>query len=265
MSHWICGFFDPAFVTMELEILADTLPGQTPTFDTERAIKLASSHQPARIHIWPALPFPLTEASASGCLCSVTFSSSAEIVRLETRLHELTRVIVSMVSRFYPSPIPYQLWLSFQRVDNNAVLEYKSFVSASEEEYLWDAESTRALVLNALHRLQSTHHNIEQVEWSLGITGTSSHITQEQLSRARFAESDRIEVAPSGRNTCRSCAQKIRAGEMRFALTTETYSSRYYHLACAERDHPERLRDAMERFKIRGSEQTADSEDDIPF
>jgi hypothetical protein len=55
------------------------------------------------------------------------------------------------------------------------------------------------------------------------------------------------------------------AVETRFALTTESNSKHYYHLACAERDHPERLRDAMERFKIRGSQQTASSEDDVPF
>jgi ankyrin repeat protein/tetratricopeptide (TPR) repeat protein len=265
MSHWICGFFEPAFVTMEMEILADPVEGQTPAIDTEQAILLIRSHQPAHIHIWPALPFPLTEAGAPGRLCTVTFATSAEFVRLGTRLHALTQVIVSMVSRFNPSPIPYQVWMGFRKVDNHAVLEYKSFVSADGQEYLWDAESTRALVLNALHRWQNTYHNIERVEWSLGITAMPSHITDEQLSRAQVAEADRIEIAPSGRSTCRSCRQKIRTGEMRFALNTETYSTQYYHLACAEHNHPERLRDAMERFKARGSERAASSEDDIPF
>lgn len=64
----------------------------------------------------------------------------------------------------------------------------------------------------------------------------------------------RIEVAPSGRATCKSCGQSIAKGVLRLG---EEYASqfgdegvaiRWHHLACGAAKKPTVLKEAMERF-----------------
>ena len=63
----------------------------------------------------------------------------------------------------------------------------------------------------------------------------------------------RIEVAPSGRASCRGCKEKIAKGDLRFC---EEYTSafsdgeayRYWHMLCAAPKLPVQVRQAMDAY-----------------
>ncbi len=58
-----------------------------------------------------------------------------------------------------------------------------------------------------------------------------------------------IEYAKSGRSSCQRCRKKIEKGELRFMLERIVYgqsSFSYYHLECAARSHPEKLRAVLD-------------------
>jgi hypothetical protein len=63
-----------------------------------------------------------------------------------------------------------------------------------------------------------------------------------------------IEVAKTGRARCRSCRQAIDKGTLRFgeeqpSAFTEGMQMAWYHLACAARKRPAKVREALSRFE----------------
>jgi len=65
-------------------------------------------------------------------------------------------------------------------------------------------------------------------------------------------EGEMIEAARSGRARCRSCGEKIARGELRFGKLDRTFSRRnsyrWFHLACAAKEYPNRLEQSLEQF-----------------
>ena len=65
----------------------------------------------------------------------------------------------------------------------------------------------------------------------------------------------RLEIAPSGRATCRTCNQSIAKGDLRLGeeyasqFGTDGFAIRWHHLPCAAKKIPDVLREAMASYE----------------
>jgi ankyrin repeat protein len=246
---WLLEFFNQDYGIAELELIAQPIANEKIVVDTEKVKKWLDTKKPAPIKLWPAIPFPITEAMASGRICMFQHEGKPN----DQSLHEITCLTREIIKNYEVKVIKGKygneiIWVDYKQSGKKTIFEHRFLIGSKNKEFNCDIDVTRAIVLNALIRYHQTNP-IQSLEWSLGITGKVSELTAEKAELETYGDEDKIEISPSARAACKGCKQKIDKGILRFAYTNDFFQQNYFHLECATKKHGERLKASIKKFE----------------